>query len=307
MRVGFMGSPLYSVATLNALVDAGFEVPVVYCQPPRPKGRGKILSPCPVHVQADTLGISVQNPVHFKDSHDVDMLRTYDVDVLIVVAYGIILPQSVLDIPTYGCVNGHASLLPRWRGAAPIQRAIESGDTQTGICVMQMDAGLDTGDVISTHTVDISPTMTGVDVHDMLSALTATAIVQDLHHMQLWQARPQETQGITYAHKLTKAESVIDWTQSATDIYNKVRAFTPFPSTQTRIKGNDVKIVQTQISDISHTMSTGQVVSVSPLIVACGQGTALEIIILQKQGKTPIGSQDFLNGVPLCVGDMFGV
>ncbi len=309
MRVGFMGSPAYAVATLQALVHAGFVVPVVYTQPPRRKGRGQRFTPCPVHATADTLGIPVLHPVHFKNDSDIDTLKTWHLDILVVVAYGIILPQAVLDIPKYGCINGHASLLPRWRGAAPIQRAIEAGDSETGVCIMHMDAGLDSGDIISTHKVDIPPHMHSIELHHILSKVTAQAIVQDLKNMAQWQPTPQPTQGITYAHKLQKSESLIDWQQPATDIYNKIRALHGTLGTQTTIDSQVVKIIAAKISNTSHTPHTtpiGSVVSVNPLQIACGNGTTLDIQTLQKQGKKPVATEDFLNGTTVQVGDVWG-
>ncbi len=304
MRIGFMGTPTYSVATLQALINAGYQVPVVYTQPPRRKGRGKHLTPCPVHAVAQDLGITVLTPIHFKDDADIATLQSYNLDILVVVAYGIILPQSVLTTPMYGCINGHASLLPRWRGASPIQRAIEAGDTTTGVCVMQMDAGLDTGDVISTHPVHIPPRMNGAELHDILSDLTAHAILQALKTIGTCSPTPQSERGITYAHKLQKFESGIDWYQSATHIYNKIRALYGGLGTQTPINGQTVKIIDAYISDISHTQPEGSIISIRPLQIACGNNTALTITTLQKQGKKPVAAQDFLNGVTLHVGDM---
>lgn len=306
MRIGFMGSPQYSVPTLHALINNGFMVPVVYTQPPRPKGRGKKLSPCPVHAAADDLNIPVLNPINFKHPADIITLQNYNLDMLVVVAYGIILPEHVLNTPKYGCINGHASILPRWRGAAPIHRAIESGDTTTGVCVMQMDAGLDTGDIISTHTVNISPTTKYAQLHDTLAELTASAIVTDIQNIPNWQPTPQPQQGICYAHKIAKNEAVINWQDPAPHIHNKVRAFHMFPTMQTHINGQVIKIHDTTIWDTKHTQPMGIVLSLNPFVIACGGGTAIALRTIQKQGKKPIGFKDFLNGTPVQVGNVIG-
>ena len=306
MRIGFMGSPKYSVPTLQALVNAGFTIPVVYTQPPRPKGRGKKISPCPVHAVANGLNIPVLHPVNFKHPADITTLQKYELDMLVVVAYGSILPQAVLSTPKHGCINGHASILPRWRGAAPIHRAIESGDTITGVCVMQMDAGLDTGHVISTHTVNLSPTTKYAQLHDILAHLTAQAIVADIQNIQNWHPTPQSKHGICYAHKIQKSESLIHWHNTAPDIHNKVRAFHVFPTMQTYINGQGVKIHDTTISDIKHTQPTGTVLSIKPFVIACGDSTALAIQTVQKQGKKPLPIKNFLNGTPVKIGDIVG-
>ena len=301
MRIGFMGSPEYSVPTLQAL--AGSCV-VVYTQPPRPKGRGKEVSPCPVHSKAIDLEIEVLNPTNFEDS-DIETLKSYNLDLLVVVAYGIILPQSVLDIPKYGCINGHASILPRWRGAAPIQRAIQAGDSETGVCVMQMDSGLDTGDVISEAKIAITPEMTGGILHDKLMETTATEILKVCETIENITHTPQSTDGITYAEKLYRSEANIDWNKSAVEIANTVRAFNPFPMCQNTMNGDVIKILTAQVGEKTD-KPAGTIISDNPFCVACGGGTSLNITTLQKQGKKPVSVKDFLNGNEIPVGEIIG-
>ena len=199
MRIGFMGSPDFSVPTLEVLHNSTHSVEVVYTQPPRPKGRGKKIIPCPVHEKADALDIPVLNPTKFNDD-EVDILKSYNLDLLVVVAYGIILPQKVLDIPKYGCINGHASLLPRWRGAAPIQRAIQYGDEKTGVCIMQMDSGLDTGDVISEFKVDITKDMNSKQLHDKLMIVTADEMIKVVDNIKNINLTPQSSQDLSLIH-----------------------------------------------------------------------------------------------------------
>ena len=307
MRLGFMGTPEFSVHTLQAIIDAGHDVAVVYTQPPRPKGRGKKITPCPVHAYAISQGIEVLNPISFKDNNEIETLKSYNLDALVVVAYGIILPQAVLDVPKLGCFNGHASILPRWRGAAPIQRAIEAGDSDTGVCIMKMDAGLDTGDVLSENIVDIPPKMTAGQLHDVLADLTGVAIVPVLQSVENGTAicTPQAKDGVCYANKLLKSESVIDWSDSAVNISNRVRAFNPFPSSSTVFGDMVVKILEVVVSDINVRGGHGQVLNLSPLVVSCGSG-AVEIVLLQKAGKKPVLAKEFLNGYALNIGDTLG-
>ena len=301
MRIGFMGSPEFSVPTLEALAD---KTVVVYTQPPRAKGRGKEVSPCPVHEKAGELGIDVLNPTKFEDE-DIQTLKSYNLDLLVVVAYGIILPQSVLDVPKYGCINGHASILPRWRGAAPIQRAIQAGDAETGVCIMQMDSGLDTGDVISEAKIAITPEMTGGILHDKLMELTASEILKVCENIENIKHTPQSEDGITYAEKLYRSEASIDWNKPANEIANTVRAFNPFPMCQTAMNGDVIKILTAQVGEKTD-KSAGTIISDNPFCVACGDNAILEIKTLQKQGKKPVSVKDFLNGNTIPVGEIIG-
>ncbi len=307
MRLGFMGTPEFSVKTLKALIDTGYDVAVVYTQPPRPKGRGKKITPCPVHSYAETQGIEVLNPINFKDSQSIETLKSYNLDALVVVAYGIILPQIVLNVPKYGCYNGHASLLPRWRGAAPIQRAIEAGDNETGVCIMKMDAGLDTGDVLTTHKVKITRDMNAGQLHDILAELTSKMITSALGSVKDDSAicTPQPEEGTTYAEKLLKSESLINWGDTAENIYNRVRAFTPFPSSTAMFGENKVKVLKVR-ADVTNTgKDVGTVVRVNPLTIACGEGTII-VDTLQKSGKKPVSSKEFLNGHGIEIGQKIG-
>ena len=243
MRLIFMGTPDFSVPVLEALVAAGHEIACVYCQPPRPAGRGKKLRPTPVQVCAEALGLVVRHPLSFKAADAVAEFAAFGADLAVVVAYGLILPQTVLDQPAYGCVNIHASLLPRWRGAAPIHRAIMSGDAETGVCIMQMEAGLDTGPVLARQSTPIGAAETTGALHDRLSALGAALIVQVLPQLPGLAAASQPDDGVVYAAKIEKSEAEIDWAQPATTIDRQIRALAPFPGAWTLINGERVKLL----------------------------------------------------------------
>ena len=239
MKVIFAGTPDFAAQALRAIAAAGFEILLVLTQPDRPKGRGMQLQASPVKQAALELGLTIAQPASLRHEEAQALLRAQNADVMVVAAYGLILPQAVLDTPAHGCLNIHASLLPRWRGAAPIQRAIEAGDTETGVCIMQMDAGLDTGAVVSTHHYAIKNTDTATDVHDALAVLGAHAIVADLQQLQQTgglNATPQPPAGITYAQKLSKEEAKIDWNESALVIERKSAPSTPCPARGWNIK-----------------------------------------------------------------------
>ncbi|NCX84728.1 MAG: methionyl-tRNA formyltransferase, partial [Rhodobacteraceae bacterium] len=229
MRLVFMGTPDFSVPILDALVDAGHEIVCVYCQPPRPAGRGKKDRPTPVHRRADELGICVRHPLNFKDAADQQAFFDLNADLAVVVAYGLILPQVILDAPQMGCWNIHASLLPRWRGAAPIHRAIMAGDAQTGICIMQMEAGLDTGPVLLRGEMAIDPTDTTASLHDKLASKGADLIVEAIKRDAELTPTPQFEEGVTYAKKIEKAEARVDWSAPAKIVDRQIRALSPFP------------------------------------------------------------------------------
>ncbi|MEX0367083.1 MAG: methionyl-tRNA formyltransferase, partial [Ruegeria sp.] len=218
MRLIFMGTPDFSVPALQALHDAGHDIACVYTQPPRPAGRGKKDRPSPVHTRADALGLPVRHPTSLRNDAAQADFAALEADIGVVVAYGLILPQPVLDAPTHGCLNIHASLLPRWRGAAPIHRAIMAGDTETGVCIMQMEAGLDTGPVLMRAATAIHPTETTADLHDRLSDMGARLIVKTLDTLPDLTAQPPPEQGVTYAHQIDKAEAAIDWSGHSTDV-----------------------------------------------------------------------------------------
>ena len=287
MKVIFAGTPDFAAQALRAIAAAGFEILLVLTQPDRPKGRGMQLQASPVKQAALELGLAIAQPASLRHEEAQALLRAQNADVMVVAAYGLILPQAVLDTPAHGCLNIHASLLPRWRGAAPIQRAIEAGDTETGVCIMQMDAGLDTGAVVSTHHYAIKNTDTATDVHDALAVLGAHAIVADLQQLQQTgglNATPQPPAGITYAQKLSKEEAKIDWNQPALVIERKIRAFNPVPGAWVEYQNQPLKIWRAEA--VAQSGRAGEVLAISSdgLIVACGEG-ALNITELQPAGS----------------------
>ena len=294
MRVVFMGTPDFSVPVLDALVEAGHDVVCAYSQPPRPAGRGKKDRPSPVHARAEALGIPVRHPVNFKDAADVAAFADLNADVAVVVAYGLILPQSLLDAPKHGCLNIHASLLPRWRGAAPIHRAIMAGDAETGVCIMQMEAGLDTGPVLMKQTTAIGAEETTGQLHDWLSDMGAKLIVKALADLAELTAQVQPDDGVTYAAKIDKAEAAIDWSEPAEVIDRKIRGLSPFPGAWCEINGERVKLLGSKLVEGSG--DAGQILD--GFTVACGTG-AVEITRLQRSGKKPVDTVDALRGMEL--------
>lgn len=294
MRIVFMGTPDFSVPVLDALVQAGHEIAAVYCQPPRPAGRGKKPRPTPVHARAQDLELQVRHPETLRDADEQARFAALDADVAVVVAYGLILPQAVLDAPRLGCLNIHASLLPRWRGAAPIHRAIMAGDAETGVCIMQMDAGLDTGPVLARAATPIGAGETTGDLHDRLSALGAGQIVKALGRLGDLVAQPQPEDGVTYAAKIDKAEARIDWGQPATDVDRLIRGLSPFPGAWCLIGADRVKLLRSRISDGQG--AAGEVLD--GFTIACGSG-AVEVLEAQRSGKRPVTAQEFLRGSPL--------
>ena len=292
MKAVFMGSPEFSVPVLEAL-HAAHEVVAVYCQPPRPAGRGKADRPTAVHARALQLGLTVRHPTGLRDAETQAEFAALNADVAVVVAYGLILPQPVLDAPRLGCLNIHASLLPRWRGAAPIHRAIMAGDTETGICIMHMEAGLDTGPVLLREVVQIGAEETTAELHDRLSALGAAAIVRALAALPL-PAVPQAAEGVTYAAKIDKAEARIDWTRPAVEVDRQIRGLSPFPGAWCEIGGERVKLLRSRLAEGQG--QPGQVLQ--GLTIACGQG-AVEVLEAQREGKRPALARDILNGIHL--------
>ena len=288
MKVIFAGTPDFAAAALKAIAAAGFEIPLVLTQPDRPKGRGMQLAPSPVKQAALELGLRVAQPEKLRNNAEaLQMLKEVEADVMVVAAYGLILPQDVLDAPKHGCLNIHASLLPRWRGAAPIQRAIEAGDAETGVCIMQMDIGLDTGGVVSEHRYAIQPTDTANEVHDALMNLGAAAIVADLQQLKTegrLKSVKQPEEGVTYAQKLSKEEARIDWNESAAVIERKIRAFNPVPVAWIEYQGKPMKIWRAEA--VAQQGRAGEVLSCSAdgLVVACGEN-ALKITELQPSGS----------------------
>ena len=294
MRVVFMGTPDFSVPVLDALVDAGHDVVAVYCQPPRPAGRGKKDRPSPVQQRAEALGLTVRYPVSLKTPDAQQEFAALDADIAVVVAYGLILPQVVLDAPRHGCLNIHASLLPRWRGAAPIHRAIMAGDAQTGVCIMQMEAGLDTGPVLLREAFDIGAEETTGELHDRLSALGADLIVQALDRLDQLSPQVQPEDGVTYAAKIDKAEARVDWTQPAEDVDRLIRGLSPFPGAWCDVAGERVKLLASRA--VPKDAEPGTVLD--GFIIACGSG-AVEITRAQRQGKKAMSAEDVLRGLDL--------
>lgn len=293
MKVIFMGTPDFSVPVLDALA-AAHEVVCVYSQPPRPAGRGKKDRPSPVQARGEALGLPVRHPVSLRDAQAQAEFSALGADVAVVVAYGLILPQAVLDAPRLGCLNIHASLLPRWRGAAPIHRAIMAGDAETGICIMQMEAGLDTGPVLLRESLAIGATETTGALHDRLSALGARLILRALEDLPGLRAEPQPEAGVTYAAKIDKAEARIDWSRSAVEVDRLIRGLSPFPGGWCMIGGDRVKLLGSQLAPGQG--APGQVLG--GLRVACGSG-AVDITLAQREGKRAMAPDDFLRGFTL--------
>ncbi|SFQ00450.1 methionyl-tRNA formyltransferase [Roseivivax halotolerans] len=303
MRVVFMGTPDFSVPVLEALAAAGHEIAAVYCQPPRPAGRGKKDRPTPVHARALELGLEVRHPASLKGADEQAAFAALEAEVAVVVAYGLILPQPVLDAPDYGCLNIHASLLPRWRGAAPIQRAILAGDRMTGIAVMQMEAGLDTGPVLMAEATEIAAEETSETLHDRLSEMGARMIVDTLSRLSTLTPEPQPDEGVIYATKIEKSEARIDWTRPARIVDRQIRALAPFPGAWTEARGERLKLLGSRMSDGEG--APGEVLGGPGLRVACGDG-AIEVTRLQKAGRGAQDADAFLRGAGLVPGDRLG-
>jgi methionyl-tRNA formyltransferase len=306
MRIAFAGTPEFAAVALRALLHAGFKVPLVLTQPDRPAGRGMTLQPGPVKQVALAAGIPVDQPEKLRTPAQQQALVDCAPDLLVVAAYGLILPQAVLDLPRLGCLNIHASLLPRWRGAAPIHRAIEAGDVETGITIMQMDAGLDTGAMLSKGVVPISPTDTTARLHDKLAALGGEMIVSALHALERGElvAEPQPEEGVTYASKVAKSESALDFAEPAPVLARRLRAFDPFPGGVAMLDGVAVKLWAGDA--VSGTGEPGEVLDVHDggVLVACGEG-ALLLTQLQKPGGKRLPAREFLRGFPIQKGARF--
>lgn len=291
MKIVFMGTPEFSVPVLEALA-ARHEVVAVYTQPPRPAGRGKSDRPGPVAVRAQALGLPVRHPVSLRSIEAQQEFAALGADVAVVVAYGLILPQAVLDMPRLGCLNIHASLLPRWRGAAPIHRAIMAGDAETGICIMQMEAGLDTGPVLLRQATTIGAEDTTQDLHDRLSAMGAGLILTALDGLPM--AAEAQVGEVTYAAKIDKAEAEVDWALPAAQVDRLIRGLSPFPGAWCRIGGERVKLLRSRV--VAGQGAPGQVLG--GLVVACATG-AVEITLAQREGKRAMGADEFLRGYSL--------
>ena len=309
MRIAFMGTPDFAVPTLDALVAAGHDVVAAYSQPPRPAGRGKALTPSPVQARAEALGIAIRTPLTLRDIEAQAAFAALDLDVAVIAAYGLILPQPILDAPRHGCLNVHASLLPRWRGAAPLQRAILAGDTESGVSIMLMDTGLDTGPILLQSRVPIMADTTGGRLHDQLAELGAGALLEALGQLQAGVAnpRPQPREGATHAPKIAKAEALIDWRLHAQQIERQVRAFNPFPVAETRLDGEQLRIFAARAEREPGAAAPGAVVALRPdaLVVRCGEGS-LAVTQMQRPGRRPVSARDFINAHRVHVGQRCG-
>ncbi|MEZ5967514.1 MAG: methionyl-tRNA formyltransferase [Hyphomonas sp.] len=306
LRIAFMGSPDIAVGVLDALIEAGHDIACVYSQPPRPAGRGQKLTPTPVHAFAEARGLEVRTPKSLKKAPEQEAFAALDLDAAVVVAYGLILPQAILDAPRLGCLNMHASILPRWRGAAPIQRAIMAGDTETGVDAMLMDAGLDTGPVLASLHTPIGFDDTAGSVHDRLAELAAELAPRTLQGLAdgSLTPQPQPEEGVTYAHKLGPEDQKVDWARPAREVDCQIRGLSPFPGAwcDWTPPGEDtpvrLKLLGCRRSGQETSAPPGTVLD-DRLLVACGDGGAVRITRLQKPGGKPMDAGMFLNGQPV--------
>lgn len=302
MRIAFMGTPDFSVPVLGELLGAGHEIAAVYTRAPQPSGRGKKMQKSPVHEFADQHGLDVRTPPNFKSAEEKAAFAALELDVAIVIAYGLILPEAILTAPKYGCLNLHASLLPRWRGAAPIQRAIMAGDKVTGVQVMQMEKGLDTGPVLLSETVSIEPDETAGTLHDKLSHVAAQLAPRALAALErgALEAVPQSNDGVTYAEKVSPAEARIDWAQPCKTVDSHIRGLSPYPGAWFEAEGVRIKVLLSRPVDGSG--EPGEVLEADKtLIIACGKG-AVELLDLQRAGRSRQSAGDFLRGFPVSEG-----
>ena len=299
LRLAFMATPDFALPALSALLEAGHEIACVYSQPPRPAQRGQRERPTPVAARAVELGLPVRTPTNLRDPAEAMSFATLKLDAAVVIAYGLILPRSFLTAPTLGCLNIHASLLPRWRGAAPIQRAILAGDSETGVTIMRMEEGLDTGPMLLRQAVPIGPADTAGDLHDRLAALGARMIVEALAGLAAGrlQATPQPADGVTYAAKIDKREARLDWDRPAEELDRTVRAFSPVPGAWFDYEGERIRVLRAAVSDAR---IPGPVGTMTPdLAVRCGDGCALALQQLQRAGRRAMSAAEFANGLRL--------
>jgi len=305
MKLIFAGTPEFAAQALRAILAAGHQVELVLTQPDRPSGRGMALHASPVKEVALAGGIEVFQPPTLRDAVAQEHIRSVGADLMIVAAYGLILPQSVLDMPRLGCINIHASLLPRWRGAAPIQRAILAGDKETGVCIMQMEAGLDTGPVLLSRALAISKDDTAASLHDKLAAVGADLVIEALEKLPL-SPSPQPEAGVIYAAKIEKSEAGLDWRLPAAQLERQIRAFNPFPGASTGLSGVNLKVWRAAV--VPGSGLPGEVVSAdrNGVVVACGEG-ALLLLELQKAGGKRMPVTQFLAGSPIQAGETFGL
>lgn len=302
MNIVFMGTPDFAVPSLEALCESGHNVTAVFTQPDKPVGRKQILTPPDVKVCAEKHGLPVFQPATLKDNNSVEEIKSLNPDVIAVVAYGKILPKAVLDIPKYGCINVHGSLLPEYRGAAPIQQAVLNGDKVTGVTTMYMGEGLDTGDILLTRETEIGENETSAELFDRLSVMGADLLIETLSNLKNITPQKQDESKATYTSKITKELCPIDWNKNNTEIHNKVRGLQTWPVATSTLNGKDVKIHSTVLCDKGG--APGEIISVNPLTVACGAGSLI-IKELQLSGKKRMDSKSFLLGHPLNIGDKF--
>lgn len=305
LRLAFMGTPAFSVPTLRNVVSAGHDVAVVYTQPPRPAGRGMSEQKSPVHIAAQSLKLQVETPKSLKSVDEQQRFAALELDAALVVAYGLLLPETFIDGAKFGCFNLHASKLPRWRGAAPIQRAIMSGDQATAATIMRMDRGLDTGPICLEHRVNIGPDMTASDLHDLLAASGADLMVEALAELErgTLQQQPQPDDGVTYARKIEKSEAQIDFTRPAADVHNHIRGLSPFPGAWFEApdksgRPDRIKVLKSELCDVSG--PPGQVLD-DTLTIACGDGS-VRLVSVQRAGRRAVSAAEFLRGFPLGAG-----
>jgi methionyl-tRNA formyltransferase len=297
MRIAFMGTPDFAVPTLDALIAAGHEVVAVYSQPPRPAGRGKALRPSPVQARAEAAGIEVRTPLSLRDSGEQEAFRALDLDVAVVAAYGLILPSRILEAPRHKCLNVHGSLLPRWRGAAPVQRCILAGDEATGVCIMEMERGLDTGPVLLRRETPVDGKTAGT-LTDELARMGAAMMVEALGRLGEIVPEPQPEDGVTYAHKIEKHEARLDFTRSAWEVERQVRAFAPVPGAFFEYAGERIKIHAAAVVDAAG--APGEVLD-EALTIACAAG-AIRPTLVQRAGRAPMSAAELLRGFPIPVG-----
>lgn len=304
MRLIFMGTPEFSAPAIDALLEAGHEIAAVFSQPDKPKGRGYNLTPPPVKVKALEHGIPVYQPTTMKDGEALQIFRDIQPDVAVVIAYGRILPKEILEAPKYGCINVHASLLPKYRGAAPIQWSVIDGESKTGVTTMQMDVGLDTGDMLMKCETAIDPDETAGELHDRLSLMGAKLIVDTLAALEQGALTPQKQDDSEscYAKMLTKELCAVDWHKSAKEIHDQIRGLSPWPVATAVLEGKKLKLHRSAIAaQGSETAACGEIISLDPLTVQCGEG-AVALLEIQAEGKKRMNAQDYLRGHPIKTG-----
>ena len=304
MRIIFMGTPEFAAPAIDSLIAAGHEIAAVFSQPDKPKGRGYAMTPPPVKVKALEHGVPVYQPTSMRDGEALKIFHAIKPDVGVVIAYGKILPQEILDSPKYGCINVHASLLPKYRGAAPIQWSVIDGEPKTGVTTMQMDAGLDTGDMLLRSETEIQPDETAGELHDRLSAMGAELIVRTLDALAKGELRPekQDDSQSCYAKMLTKELCAVDWSRSAREIHNRIRGLSPWPVATAVLEGKKLKIHRSAVSDMeAPEAECGEIISLDPLTVKCGSG-AVELLEIQAEGKKRMFSADYLRGHKIDLG-----